>query len=219
LKNNYHRIKNSAELNIRITAHKAHKSLLEFASMTNKQRISKALGCVMSEIIFIDLNDLKNELLKLDQDLLFIQIDVHFEGSKFHKPLSSLLNNKWKNLTTYVEQNLVTLEKIEKPNLSFDPKELAVLLEVLIAHTQIIKLFKNAGIPSFDFCLQKLFTDDQMEKIICEQYKKNKLINLEYAPFAKWDKIAEKERISREYVNLDLSISKKSNSKYYLLEL
>lgn len=172
----------------------------------------------MSEIIYIDLNGLKNELLKLDQELLFIQLDVHFEGSKFHKPLLSLLNNKWENLTAYVEQNLDTLEEIEKPNFSLHPKELVVLLEVLIAHTQIIKLFKDEGIPSFEFCLQKLFADDQIEKIICEQYKTNKLITPEYAQFAKWDKIAEKERISREYVNLDLTISKESKSKYYLLE-
>lgn len=38
LKKNYHRIGNSAELNSRISPRNAHKSLLEFASMTNKQR-------------------------------------------------------------------------------------------------------------------------------------------------------------------------------------
>lgn len=172
----------------------------------------------MSEITYIGLNNLKDLITQLDQDLLFIQLDVCFEGSKFHSPFLSLLGNKWENLIAYLEQNLGLMDDVEKPDLALHPKELAVLLEVLVAQTQIVKLFKDEGIPSFEFSSQKLFADDQIEKIICEEYKKNKLITPEYAPFAKWDKIAEKERISREYVNLDLSISMGSKSKYYLLE-
>lgn len=171
----------------------------------------------MEGIIYMNLNDLMCELIDLDQDLLLIQLDVFFEGSKFHKQFLSLFSNKWANLIDFVDQNLDLLSDLDKPNLALHPKELAIFLEIMVAQTQIIKLLKDECIPSFEFSNHKLFADDQIEKVLCEQYKSNGLITSEYASFAKWEKIADKERISREYVDLDLSISKGKKSKYYLL--
>lgn len=170
----------------------------------------------MSEIKYIDVIGLQNEVKKLDQELLFIQIDTHFENSSFHTPFVSLFENNWEDLILYIEENLDFFGSVEKPNVSIHPKELAIVLEVIKSLVEIIRLFKDEGILKSDYESQKLFAENQIQKIVCEEYKKKNLITSEYAPFVKWDKVANKERISREYVNLNLLNTFNSECKYYL---
>ena len=171
----------------------------------------------MNEINCINIAMLQNEVKKLDQELLFVQIDTHFEESSFHKPFLSLFENNWENLISGIEENLDFFGSVEKPNVSIHPKELAIFLEVVKSIVKIIRLFKDEGILKSDYENQKIFAENQIEKIVCEEYIKKNLITSEYAPFVRWGKVADKERVSREYVNLNLLNTFNSECKYYLL--
>ncbi len=164
----------------------------------------------------MDVISLQSEIKKLDQELLFIQIETHFEESSFHEHLLGLFENNWEDLISCIEENLDFFSSVEKPDLSIHPKELAILLEVVNSLVKIIRLFKDEGILQSNYKSQKLFAENQIQKIVCEEYEKNNLITSEYTSFVKWDKVAEKEKISREYVHLNLLNTFNSECKYYL---
>lgn len=172
----------------------------------------------VNNIQFVDLGHLVNQVRKQNQELLTMQCDIHFEESPYLNNVYELLRSDWIGLIEFVQSNELDIQYFGKPNLATHPKELAVFLEVVGAMKEIFALFEDLGTLKSDYKTQMFISDSQLEGLICEQYIKAGLISKEFAPFAKWGKIAEKERISSEYVNLNLSITHGISDKHYLFK-
>lgn len=165
---------------------------------------------------FVCMNDLKHCTQALDQELLLLQIEIHFEDTKLLGPLTNLLTSNWVNLELWVSENLDLISSIEHPNLSLHPKELAVLLEVFSAFKMVFSAYKMAGIPYELYAEQKLLPMHSMRKHLQNDYLNTGKIALELIPFAKWDEIIESEIIRRVPIALDLNLTKQTTGIFYL---